>query len=349
MNRLFNNFDKNKNFPIIIQPVSSQEADIDHLINEIKQSPQELLKLLNTYGAVCFRGFKAVNTEKFQQLIQVAELGELFNYDFGFRYDQEVAKGVVTSPFASPLSSITPHSEKAHSGHYPDYICFYSKEAARLGGQTPLTDNLKLWQCLPEQLKQKFATHKIYYKWHFFGDSLSYRFLRWLAPPLKTYSWQFRFKTMDSKAVEMILKREGFHFQWKQKNGNLSAGIKLPAYRIHPFTHEPMWFNHVSHMNTHYHFYRDLFVKNYKFPARVIMKKQSFLPCTAYWEDGSNFSISEIEEVHQAIRDCTTPFTWQKDDILLVDNLRCMHAKRPHEGKRELLLTLLKRKNNLHD
>lgn len=330
--------------PLIITPNAGQSNHIEDLINEIAQNQTQLHELLNTYGAICFRGFVHVSVKQFQSLITSAQLGEYFDYDFGLRPNIKAAEGVVFSPFSSPNSFITPHSEKTHSQHYPDYISFYSKCAAISGGQTPLTDNLAVWANLDEKLKDKFENQDILYKWHFFGfNSLSYQFFRRFIKAIDAHSWMRHFKTLKPAKVEQILAKEGFDYSWHTPAGNLSATAILPATRVHPQTQQTLWFNHVSHMNNHSHFYRDIIDKFYKPLSRLLLRQLRYLTCTAFWQDGRPFSKQEVDHIHQAINRATVPFTWQNDDLMIVDNLRFMHSKTPHRGQRELLISLTKR------
>ncbi len=62
------------------------------------------------------------------------------------------------------------------------------------------------------------------------------------------------------------------------------------------------------------------------------------LPYNTYYGDGTPVDSSVLESIRAAYEKETCYFTWQKGDILMIDNMLVVHGRKPFSGKREILV-----------
>ena len=64
------------------------------------------------------------------------------------------------------------------------------------------------------------------------------------------------------------------------------------------------------------------------------------LPRNAYFGDGSEISLADIDKINAVIEQEKFFFPWQKGDILLIDNLLMNHGRNPFEGSRKVAVAM---------
>ena len=64
------------------------------------------------------------------------------------------------------------------------------------------------------------------------------------------------------------------------------------------------------------------------------------LPRHAFFGDGASIPPDVLEEVKEAFSSEMISFDWQRHDILLLDNMRVCHARRPYTGNRRVLASM---------
>jgi hypothetical protein len=66
--------------------------------------------------------------------------------------------------------------------------------------------------------------------------------------------------------------------------------------------------------------------------------KEDGVPYNTYYGDGSPIEDSVIEELRRAYDSETVQFTWQKGDLLLMDNMLVAHGRNPYTGARRIIV-----------
>jgi alpha-ketoglutarate-dependent taurine dioxygenase len=101
----------------------------------------------------------------------------------------------------------------------------------------------------------------------------------------------------------------------------------------HPKTGETVWFNH-AHM---FH------VSNLEAEVHASLLREfteEYLPRNAYYGDGSPIASSILEEIRETYRKAAVTFTWQKGDLMLLDNILASHGREPFVGPRRILVAM---------
>lgn len=119
-------------------------------------------------GALLFRGFGpepgdfAAFTDRFSS----STLGRLHMA----QNRREVADDKGTSTVNLGMRHVGPHAELGYSPQRPDLLWFSCVRPSADGGQTTLFDGIKVWERLPDPLREKFATTDLLYSFEASGQ-----------------------------------------------------------------------------------------------------------------------------------------------------------------------------------
>src|SRR5262249_49386507 len=101
----------------------------------------------------------------------------------------------------------------------------------------------------------------------------------------------------------------------------------------HPRTGEKVWFEHAA------------FFHISSLQAKVLETlraefAEEDLPMNTYYGDGTPIELGELEEIREAYLQETEAFTWQKRDLLLIDNVLTSHSRQSFVGDRKILVAM---------
>jgi hypothetical protein len=94
-----------------------------------------------------------------------------------------------------------------------------------------------------------------------------------------------------------------------------------------------VWFNqaHLFHVSN---------LENSIQESLLAVLKEEGLSRNAYYGDGTPIERSVLDEIRAAYKASTVVFPWQKDDLLMVDNMLVAHGRRPYTGERKTLVAM---------
>jgi hypothetical protein len=206
----------------------------------------------------------------------------------------------------------------SYSHNWPTKIWFYCATPAEQGGRTPIANDRDVFNLISLKIKERFIEKKVMYVRNF-GEGVD-------------LSWQEAFQTSDRAVVEEYCRQSHMQFEWRDKNRLRTRQIRQ-AVATHPQTGETVWFNH-AHM---FH------ISNLDPLVRISLLsefKDDELPRNAFYGDGSVIETSVLDEIRGIYQKAAIRFTWQKGDILMLDNFLASHGREPYTGARKILVAM---------
>ena len=297
--------------PLVVEPA---QTGVD-LLSWARNSRGFLETSLQKYGGILFRGFGVESPERFQEFIAAAA-GEALEYKERSSPRSSVKGNIYTSTDYPPDQTIFLHNENSYAHTWPMKIFFFGYIPSDTGGETPIADVRKVFQRISPETRKKFEDHDVLYVRNF--------------SDLVGLPWQTVFQTQDPKRVEEYCRETGYEIEWLEGNG-LRTKRSGPVAVKHPKTGEMVWFNHATffHLST------------LPEPIRSALLSQfgeENLPSNTYYDDGRAIEAEVLDELREAYRQETVKFTWQKGDILMLDNMLVAHAREPFTGPRKILV-----------
>jgi alpha-ketoglutarate-dependent taurine dioxygenase len=232
---------------------------------------------------------------------------------------REVGPGVYTSTEYPASEHIPLHNENAYAAQWPRLVLFHCVRAAETGGETPLADSAAVHEAIHPGVRETFVSRGLSYIRNF-GTDLD-------------LDWREAFQTQEKEVVEAYCKDAGITCEWLSPR-HLRTRQVCPAVRAHPVTGKLLWFNQ-AHLFHHSSLAPEI--------AHELLSLfgEDGLPRTVRYGDGSLIEAEALAEVARAYASEERAFSWEDGDVLLLDNMRCAHGRRPFAGNRRVLAGLV--------
>lgn len=272
---------------------------------------------LHKHGAVLFRGFGVGDVVGFEGLARAVS-HDLLDYRERSSPRTEISRGIYTSTDHPADQHIHFHNEQSYTKRWPMKLWFYCEQPARQGGATPIADGRRVLQRLSPSLKNRFLQNKVTYVRNY-SEGMG-------------LSWQTAFQTTNTAEVEAYCKRTSLDFEWKDGD-RLRTKQTFDTIVTHPKTGEDVWFEHAAffHVSSVPLAMRNALFKEFK---------KDDLPFNTYFGDGSPIEDSVLDEIREAYEHLGARFSWQKHDVLLIDNMLTSHARDPFVGPRKIVVAM---------
>ena len=311
--------DSSPNFPLVIKPTVGGIDLITWTSQNRKFIETELLK----YGAILFRNFEVKTATEFEQII-AAICDEALEYRYRASPRTQVSGNIYTSTDYPADQSIFPHNEHSYSPTFPLRIFFFCLTPPQQGGETPIGRNRNILQKIDREIQEKFQQKQIMYMRNF-GDGFG-------------LPWQTVFQTTEKEQVEEYCQQKNIKWEWKSGD-RLRTRQVASAFVRHPQSQEKVWFNHATffHIST---------LNSQVQKGLLSGFKEEDLPTNTYYGDGSAIKPLVLEHLRQAYQQEMVTFSWQKGDVLLLDNMLAVHGRNPYSGDRKILVGMAKAINS---
>jgi len=270
---------------------------------------------LRIFGALLFRGFAVDGVEGFGEVIR-ALAGNSFPYVERSSPRRAVAEHVYTSTEYPSHLAIPLHNENAYAHTWPRRLVFLCEKPARLGGETPLADCQRVLRAIPPPIRTRFRR-------------LGVRYVRNLGRGLGL-SWQDVFQAASRDAAEERARAAGYTVRW---NADASMRVErvAPAIVRHPESGVPLWFNHAAF------FHPSSLPRDVRCELEARWGEDDLPQWTGYG-DGSSIDDDTAAILRRAYASEERCFRWRVGDVLLIENMRIAHGRRPYEGTRRVLV-----------
>lgn len=278
---------------------------------------QFLQSAIRCSGAILLRGWK-IKAEEFQFVLDTLADGRRASYGETQSLRLHVGENVYTSTEHPSNQNIFYHNENSHRMIWPKLISFYCEYPSISGGDTPIVNNYLVEEFLSEETKERFKHLGIRYRRSFrsqFG-----------------IPWQTVFETDDKKEVDDYCQSNDIQTEW-QNNGDLSITYDRPAYVFHPEHKRALWCNNLA-------FYHPLSLESRQYRTLRMIMKESDMPTYASFGNGEPVPAEIIAEIKNAYHQASSRFSWQPQDMLIMDNIIYAHGRDAFSGARRILVTM---------
>ncbi|NJQ05935.1 TauD/TfdA family dioxygenase [Streptomyces lonarensis] len=276
----------------------------------------EIRGLLREHGAVLLRGFGPGDVDGFDGVVRT--LGGLpLGYAERSSPRSTIKGNVYTSTDYPPAEEIFLHNENSYQATWPLTLFFYCVSPPDTQGSTPLADTRRVLAAIDPDVREEFAAR---------GWMVVRNFSEGFGVP-----WQQAFNTEDRAQVEAYCARGGMTAEWTP--GGLRTRARRQAVHRHPVTGEQVWFNHMT-------FFHVTTLKPDVCAALREMYAEEDLPTNTYYGDGAPVPDDVVAHIRGCYRAQWRRFDWQRDDVLVVDNMLAAHAREPFTGPRRIAVAM---------
>jgi alpha-ketoglutarate-dependent taurine dioxygenase len=276
---------------------------------------EEIRSLLAAEGAVLIRGLKVLGSTQFGKIISTLFGAELLEYIYRSTPRTELRGHVYTATEYPAAQTIPQHNENAYSRSWPLRLGFMCLLPSETGGETPIGDSRLVYNMLPQSVREKFEEKGVKYVRNYSTLDLP---------------WSVVFQTEDKSDVEAYCEANELTYEWLEDEALRTSQVN-PATAIHPDTGEKVWFNqahlfHVSSLGPEI--------------ARTLLDSlgEENVPRNSYYGDGSPIEPEVLDLIRSSYEQTKVKFLWQKNDLLLLDNMLFTHGREPYTGPRQVLV-----------
>lgn len=296
--------------PLLLNVESSNQSAADWA----SEHSEEVQQLIAENGALLIRGLKVHGSAQFGGLLSTLFGADLLEYTYRST-PRTALRGNVYTATEYPASEVIPqHNENAYSRHWPNRIGFLCMLPSLTGGETPISDSRLIYPMLPAHVREKFEDKGIMYVRNYSNLDLP---------------WSVVFQTEDRAEVEAYCKANELEFEWLENDGLRTTQIN-PATAVHPVTGEKLWFNqaHLFHVSSLHKEVADTLIASLG---------ERNLPRNTYYGDGSPIEAEALDAIRNAYEQTKIRFTWQRNDLMLLDNMMFTHGRESYTGPRKVL------------
>lgn len=273
---------------------------------------------LDDAGALLFRGFDVPDPHAFDAAIEAyGEPGFTYEDSLSNAVRTNVTPRVFTANEAPPSTEIFLHHEMAQTPLYPSKLFFYCEIAEMTGGATPLCRSDwvmdRLIAAAPEFVARLEAEGVRYTNVMPGADD---------AGSGQGRSWRSTLSVATKDDAEKRLSDLGYAWEWREDGSLRVTTAPLPAVRV-VSEGRKTFFNQLIAAFRGWSDSRNSADKSITFGGGEAIRAEHMAP-----------AIAAAEEL-------TSLCEWQAGDVALIDNYTVMHGRRPYEGRRRVLASLI--------
>ena len=284
-------------------------------MNWVEEYRDDVSRLLDVNGAVLIRGLKVPGSTQFGKMLSGLFGGELIEYTYRST-PRTALRGNIYTATEYPATEVIPqHNENAYARHWPMRIGFLCVLPAETGGETPIGDSREVYKRLPAEIREKFEAKNVMYVRNYSSLDLP---------------WTEVFQTEDKAQVEAFCQANDMTYEWLEGDTLRTSQVN-PASITHPRTGEKVWFNqaHLFHVSS---------LSPEMAQALIDSMGEARLPRNTYYGDGSPIEPEALAVIRAAYEETKVTFPWQRNDLLLLDNVLFTHGRTAYTGPRKVLV-----------
>ena len=273
---------------------------------------------LDDAGALLFRGFDVPDPHAFDAAIEgYGEPGFTYEDSLSNAVRTNVTPRVFTANEAPPSTEIFLHHEMAQTPIYPSKLFFYCEIAEMTGGATPL--------CRSDWVMERLAEEAPGFVARLEAEGVRYTNVMPGTDDAGSgqgRSWRSTLSVETKEEAEKRLRNLGYTWEWREDGSLKVTTAALPAVRD-VGGRRKTFFNQLIAAFRGWSDSRNSADKSITFGGGDPIMAEHMAPAIA------------------AADELTALCEWQPGDVALVDNFTVMHGRRPYEGKRRVLASLV--------
>lgn len=295
----------------------------------------EIESTLKAAGAVLIRGAKEARREDFENLLSGLNYTPM-PYKYGVSPRSQVSSSTSTSTEAPDFLPIGVHTEMAYTHIRPRYISFFCECEPRIYGETPIVNNFDVFDDINSDLMNVLRQKQLGYRRYFLKGK-------------KRFSFEQRiidiFGTENREEISQLSEDAGISCEW-QANGDLVTFERVNPIVRHPETQRLALNLNLFHADALSYDYEQLKDRYFILKWFAVNQLQRIVrnshksTIRTEWGDGTPIEKEFARTIQQIYWNHTTVFSWQKGDILLLDNIAFSHGRLNVSGPRKILASL---------
>ncbi|MGW6916416.1 TauD/TfdA family dioxygenase [Kitasatospora sp. NPDC054939] len=287
------------------------------LVDLIGRDRDELRALLDTHGAILFRGFGVGGVDGLQRTV-AALSGEALAYTEASSPRTAISGNVYTSTDHPAEEEIFLHNENSYRDVWPMTLYFYCLQPPLTLGSTPLADTRRLSRAIDPAVREEFTRRR----WSLVRN----------YHPNFGVPWREVFGSDTREGVAAYCRQHGLVPEWTGGDGLRTRAVRDAVHR-HPRTGEEVWFNHIT-------FFHVTTLPEDVQEGLLALFGEDGLPTNTYYGDGGRIPDDVMAHLRDCYQDAKVRFDWRKDDVLVVDNMLASHAREPYTGDRRIAVAM---------
>ncbi|WP_433342575.1 TauD/TfdA family dioxygenase [Micromonospora sp. CA-111912] len=293
------------------------ESDGRALTDLIDARRAELRATLVEHGGLLFRGFDVGGVDGFDAVVR-ALAGEPLVYTERSSPRHSIKGRVYTSTDYPPDEEIFLHNENSYQARWPLTLFFWCVTPPQTRGATPLADVRRVYELIDPAVREEFVRRRWMLVRNFHADFGT--------------RWQDVFNTDDRAEVEAYAAANRIALEWVGGDGLRTRAVRDVVHH-RPGSDTPRWFNHATffHVSTLPVEYQE---------GLLAMFGPDGLPSNTYYGDGGEIPGDVLDHLRAAYRAASVRFDYQRDDVLVVDNMTAAHAREPFTGPRKIAVAM---------
>lgn len=284
----------------------------------LKENLSIIEEKLAKYGGLLFRNFPIDSLSAFNKIAQIL-CPQLLDYVYRSTPRTKLGGKIYTATEYSNERAIPFHNENAYARSWPSNILFYSAVTASQGGETPIADSRNVYNKINPLIKAKFEEKGVLY-------------VRNYIPGIDL-SWQEVFQTSCKEEVIQYCMNNHIEFEWFQDSTHLRTKQICQATLTHPQTKEKVWFNQA-------HLFHPSALIELERSALIEALGQENLPRNVFYGDGEQIDEQTLSHIKQIYNEEKINFSWQRGDLMYLDNILMAHAREPYSGERKVVVAM---------
>jgi alpha-ketoglutarate-dependent taurine dioxygenase len=272
---------------------------------------ENIRTLFKKSGVLLFRNFD-INTDKFEQFTN------LFGTEFMHYIGGAQVRKIINKNGDQTISSVNfytdsdkqqkrtfklpLHGEMFYTKSRPTLLWFYCVAPPLEDGETTVCDGVQVYQELSEATKNLFKTKRIKYIRHYANGE-----------------WQGRFQTDDLSELAKFCQESDLHLKIDKDTQAITTEYVYPAIV------KTRWGGQEAFLNS-------ILIVEWQEAAG---KTDSIVRL----EDNSRIPDDVLLELQEVTERLTYLISWQRGDILMIDNTRMLHGRRAFSDQQRELYT----------